>query len=77
MKFMVDIMFGVVIKTDEDHGVTQMKVEALENWCNRNGIKYNSTSYKIMHLKLMTRNSVINIELINWKRQLLWQLIKG
>lgn len=61
-------MFGFVIKTDEGHGVTEMEVEALENWYNRNGIKYNSTKYKIMHLKLMTRNSVINIELINWKR---------
>lgn len=68
MKFIVDIMFGFVIKTDEGHGVTEMEVEALENWYNRNGIKYNSTKYKIMHLKLMTRNSVINIELINWKR---------
>ena len=68
MKFIVDIMFGVVIKTDEDHNVTQMDVEALENWCNRNRIKYSSTKYKIIHLKLMTRNSVINRELINWKR---------
>lgn len=68
MKFIVDIMFGFVIKTDEGHGVTEMEVEALENWYNRNGIKYNSTKYKIMHLKLMTRISVINIELINWKR---------
>lgn len=65
MKLIVDITFGTVIKTDEDHSV---EVKALENWCNRNGIKYNSTKYKIMHLKLMTRNSVINIELIRWKR---------
>lgn len=36
MKFIVDIMFGVVIKTDEDHGVTHMEVEDLENWCKRN-----------------------------------------
>ena len=52
-------MFGVDIKIDEDQNVTQMEVEALQNWCNRNGIKYNSTKYKVMHLKLMTRNSVI------------------
>lgn len=68
MKLIVDITFGTVIKTDEDHSVIEMEVKALENWCNRNGIKYNSSKYKIMHLKLMTRNSVINIELISWKR---------
>lgn len=45
MKFIVGIMFGV-IKIDEDQGVTE--VEAFENWCNRNGIKYYSTKYNIM-----------------------------
>lgn len=53
MKFIVDIMFGVVIEIDEDHGVTQIEVEAFENWRNRNGIKYySSTKYNIMYLKL-------------------------
>lgn len=61
-------MFGVVIQIDEDHAVTQMEVEAFENWCNRNGIKYYSTKYNIMYLKLMTRNFIITIELIIWKR---------
>lgn len=36
-------MFRVVIKIDEDQNVTQMEVEVLQNWYNRNGIKYNST----------------------------------
>lgn len=65
MKLIVDIMLVVVIKIDEDHAVTE--VEAFKTWCNRNGIKYHCTKYNIMYLKLMTRNYIVNIELIIWK----------
>lgn len=65
MKLIVDIMLVVVIKIDEDNAV--MEVEAFKTWCNRNGIKYHCTKYNIMYLKLMTRNYIVNIELIIWK----------
>lgn len=60
MKFVDDSKFGTIV-TMQGQGMIQEALTDLEGWTNRNGMKFNITECKVMHLG--TNNMIFHYKL--------------
>lgn len=56
MKFANDTMLAGSVNTEEGLDIIQQELDHLENWCNRSGMKFNSTKCQVIHLETNNKN---------------------